>query len=246
MNRLKRHLMEKSSVPNSGPNRKDPSNGRNRTPSAAASGSPDDGANSGSRALVPDTRTYSGVNPGEDPSAAAVRFQLEQRYAQHWNALAVARSKAEIEHYMRQVYVDPWTTISPQAYKPALQPKIEDAGIRVGEFEGWRAWHLQRGFLQSVYKNTLWIPGKEVSGRPDKPSEGVHAWKTLELCLEYGLSQSSVTVVGRVKLWGIVVEHEHGYRAEHVKITHFDYVLAEDPSFPEDLMLEKLRRRYAL
>ena len=237
--------------------------GRDRKTTEATPSSPDQGADSGAGALPAQVagaqQALSGYlsDPRADPNLAGIQFQIEQRMKQ-------ARSAAEVR-YVREMYEREkerekaeYRRRTMMQYQPGVfdlardriiappEPKIPDAGIKVGEFEGWRAWRLKSSFLRSVYREDLWLPGKEVTGKPDNRNEGVHAWKSMPLCLEYGITQSSVIVVGRVKLWGIVIEHEHGYRAEHVKITAFDYVLAEDPNYPEEAMLQKLRQRYGV
>lgn len=91
---------------------------------------------------------------------------------------------------------------------------------------------------------------------------GVHAYKTPEQATEYANSYldhpfsyiwlvwhrqmsgdkkpytpPQEFVVGSVLLWGEVVEHERGYRAEFAKIASLDAALTEGPD------IESLRKR---
>ena len=60
-----------------------------------------------------------------------------------------------------------------------------------------------------------------MTGDPNKPNEGIYAFKHFS----YALHQSQRTpimrqyrVFGTVRLWGNIVEHEFGYRAEFARI----------------------------
>lgn len=100
---------------------------------------------------------------------------------------------------------------------------IEDAGIRAGEIIAHRCWWLfPDNRLFSVYvKDYEWMPGVSATG--DVKRDGVHAFKYE--CDVYAYSaesqffnKTSFIVFGTVKLWGEIVEHEWGYRAEFAKI----------------------------
>ncbi len=63
-----------------------------------------------------------------------------------------------------------------------------------------------------------------MSGDPgDYDKVGVYAWKTKRAALEQ-MAHYEGGIVGRVALWGEVVEHERGYRAEFGKVVSLDYV----------------------
>lgn len=49
-------------------------------------------------------------------------------------------------------------------------------------------------------------------------------------------------VLGTVKMWGDVVEHETGYRAQYAKVVSFDAVFVDDPKGKS--ILEELRERH--
>ena len=90
----------------------------------------------------------------------------------------------------------------------------------------------------------------------DYGKAGVHAWKlkrdAIALMVEAGGG-----VVGSVLLWGNVVEHERGYRAEFGKVRSLDYIdewairqngkspLKDDACYEADAkLLAKLRENY--
>jgi hypothetical protein len=47
---------------------------------------------------------------------------------------------------------------------------------------------------------------------------GIYAYKDLSPLLRFRVPLSSWTVLGRVEMWGKVIEHKHGYRAQHCRI----------------------------
>jgi hypothetical protein len=105
---------------------------------------------------------------------------------------------------------------------------------------GWRVWlvtrHEDNFRLRSVLYPTPWLPrepmiGTCAPGRPGRhvrhaaPAErcscGVYASASLEEALGYfdghapGCETAVYRVVGRVSLWGTVVEGDRGWRASH-------------------------------
>lgn len=70
------------------------------------------------------------------------------------------------------------------------------------------------------------------------PAAGKRHFLATSLCW-IAFSETQTLVSGRVKMWGEVVEHRLGYRAQHAKVTHLDAVHG-----PGDL--GALRRKYGL
>ncbi len=112
------------------------------------------------------------------------------------------------------------------SYFPYPNEPIEDAGISAGEIIAHRAWRVcDNGLLQSMAVDTIWAPNEVMEGSPNL-GLGVHAFKTASAALtEYG-NQSHVAI-GTVLLWGEVIEHEFGYRAEFGKVNSIDFFLGE-------------------
>lgn len=107
------------------------------------------------------------------------------------------------------------------SYSYSVAGPIEEAGIVAGEIVAWRAWKIIGRHLASM-NGKLWLPGKPMRGREvdENMALGVHAFRTRENVLEYLFSGGAhytcdpLIVLGRVHLWGVVIEHERGYRAE--------------------------------
>jgi hypothetical protein len=101
---------------------------------------------------------------------------------------------------------------------------IEDAGIRAGELIGFRAWTLDcDGFLHSMFKEDyVWRPSAIHRSGVKRAAygEGLHAFKTLQEAKDHYLCywHSYTVVFGEVALWGEVIEHERGYRAQFAAV----------------------------
>lgn len=102
-------------------------------------------------------------------------------------------------------------------------------GIRAGEIIGWRVWLLNRSRmrLQSILLEFEWDP--EWTSEETRPIEGshgcgFHAWKEFDDAANYrdSLGRYNLNthdgIIGQVKLWGTVLEHELGYRAQFAKV----------------------------
>ena len=113
---------------------------------------------------------------------------------------------------------------------------IEYGGIRVGEIEAWRAWKTDGCHVFSTVTGDIWRPGLPMLGNVAS-GFGVHAWKSKANAITYAWSGM---VVGRVMLWGDVIECENGYRAEYAKILSFDRF------YGVRINLNVLRRTYGL
>ncbi len=123
---------------------------------------------------------------------------------------------------------------------------IKDDGIVAGEIIAYRCWRLRAdGKLASVYQSeTVWEPGTPLEGDPEKNGEGVHGFKRRIDLASYGLSYTNGApttnpiVSGTVSLWGMVIEHERGYRAARAEVREID----DSPDYDA----EALRKLYGL
>ncbi len=117
---------------------------------------------------------------------------------------------------------------------------FEDAGIKAGEIVAYRAWRLRNNKLYSVYESDFcWEPGTVCEGNAESGT-GIHAFKSLLLLSEYGVSYSNMDVIvtGTVDLWGDVYEHDRGYRASKAAVRSID----DSPDYDA----KALRRLYGL
>jgi hypothetical protein len=67
----------------------------------------------------------------------------------------------------------------------------------------------------------VWMPGEiEKINRPLGGAVGFYSFKTLEQAIEaYDCYRvASDVIFGSVKMWGEVVEHERGYRAQYARV----------------------------
>lgn len=153
--------------------------------------------------------------------------------------------------------------------EPATLDPLPRAGTTFGELIGWRVWFMARGYLRSIgTHSTIWVPGEPMSGDPgDYDDVGVYAWKLKRHAVRQailiggrGKEGRVITIVGRVQMWGEVVEHELGYRAQFAKILSLDIAdsiaVALDAQFriedqinadeKNETLLVRLRRVYGL
>jgi len=108
-----------------------------------------------------------------------------------------------------------------QSVRPFL---IERGDPQLGEIIAWRCWRVtSTGFLCSVFRSTVWNwktdskgNGAQMTGNVDQERGGVYAWKTRAQAMRYAPAQP--IVIGQVRLWGEVVEHQRGYRAQFARI----------------------------
>ena len=132
--------------------------------------------------------------------------------------------------------------------------KIEECGVRAGEIIAYRAWNILGNdpSLRSMYVDYIWRPeAQKIREKTLNPhsGNGFHAFKTLEKCkYEY---PNMGTVYGEVALWGEVIEHERGYRAECARVTRI-IEICERPVGARirelfgTRIIDKLRYRYGV
>jgi hypothetical protein len=132
----------------------------------------------------------------------------------------------------------------------------ERAPDLAGPILGWRVWRIAvDGELVSAYTPAGW-PARapivarcyEHPGQHEAPDEqcvcGVYACDDANAALFYA-HRSGSAVVGRTKLWGRVVEHEAGWRAER-SYPESVYVPREQFEETADDVAAHLSRRYGV
>lgn len=136
---------------------------------------------------------------------------------------------------------------------PIPLPPLEDAGISAGEIIGHRVWCcLDGGWLGSVAVDVIWPPDEPMTlgAAPQLPQGlenggGVHAFKTRAEAIRNYKHRKEPQAYGTIALWGEVIEHERGYRAEFGKILSVDHV-AGVYRWKELKLLRQIRQRYGL
>jgi hypothetical protein len=140
-----------------------------------------------------------------------------------------------------------------------------EAVPRVGEIVAHRLWWVddvpdEGWHLRSVFQLSVWRPHVPMEGEPAWYMNGVHGWKTAAHLDEYEQHLSHLSrlfVRGTVELWGKVVQHDRGYRAQYGYPLTLDKLTVGagsdwDPvamkwtvaPAPADGLLEQLRLRY--
>lgn len=151
--------------------------------------------------------------------------------------------------------------------EPTLKPPLRRDGFTAGEIVGYRCWRITEGKLQSVYQDDFWLPGQVLEGRglEDWDQRGIHAWKDsaskhyhdyIRTYLNYEESPFAFFIgyrrhsrpamcTGTVFLWGDVVEHERGYRAEFARVRSIDWLYPDETMMGREAeVLGSLRRAY--
>lgn len=145
--------------------------------------------------------------------------------------------------------INPLTHAQLQSYYNADLPPtkpLESSGIRVGEIIAYRMWQLSGDYLQSYSMDRIWAPLEAMTGEPsDHGDEGIWAFKEKNRAI-YKMLQGANTVYGSVKLWGKIIEHELGYRAEYAKIVSIDDLSKDITKKEKYGILETLRKNYQL
>ena len=106
-------------------------------------------------------------------------------------------------------------------FTPTPSSPLKNAGIEVGELIGWRIWRLDRttGLLRSFSASYVWLPGFPAQGKPgDYDFAGIWAFKDPNLAACKLVETGFDGVLGSVALWGEIVEHTMGYRAEFAEV----------------------------
>lgn len=136
-----------------------------------------------------------------------------------------------------------------------------------GEITAFRVWRIRdsTGLLTSSFRTEhTWKP-QEVLQSHKKPEPfdsvaafskkvGIHAWKSVFEVSEYAAAFLDSwsdswydgvrgAVIGRVHLWGEVIEHERGYRAEFARIISIDDCIDFNKQWDGE-ELERLRATY--
>jgi len=126
-----------------------------------------------------------------------------------------------------------------------LARALKHEGVRVGEIIAYRAWGvIKPGWFQSsddrlhsvFVRDYIWHPEEPAWG--DVRTHGIYSFRdVISSTQEYGYPGGiGPLLLGKVKIWGEIVEHEAGYRSEFGKIVSLDY---GDPE-----LLDKFRKIY--
>jgi hypothetical protein len=151
----------------------------------------------------------------------------------------------------------PRAASAPDPEKVARQAADQAAGIRIGEILGWRWWYVNNGLLKSPFMDCMWSPDGPTEGNitggfgvyvmKDRGLAASQADKSLWFSSDdlWGWNNwrrrlpSPHAAYGSVRIWGEVMEHAAGYRAQYARVASIDGVYPEN-----DELLATLRATY--
>lgn len=116
-----------------------------------------------------------------------------------------------------------------QQYIP--DPPIQSLDPQLLDLTAYRVWSIKDSWLTSVSMPDIWFPNQIISGNVEEGA-GIHAYKELGAAIHHLFLQaqrSQPAAIGTVRLWGSVVEHESGYRAEFARLIKVLDVSIGDP-----------------
>lgn len=137
-----------------------------------------------------------------------------------------------------------------QAVHPAAPLDMNSAALAAGPFIGYRNWKMQEGILRSTVNDIPWIPGTPFKAKcsrsaHDAPQSGcgcgIYAYK--DRAKEFGFGG---IISGSVALWGTLVEHKLGYRAQYAYPLTFCVPKSPMAGFPKSSLLERLAAAYGI
>lgn len=176
-----------------------------------------------------------GANHGNWPAGAQVHSNSAGTYGSGGGGAGAAYGTGAPCHisWTSNPNSDPTTWTS----KP-----LESAGIKVGEIVGWRIWTIRGSYLGAYSAGHIWAPGENMEGNvPDYGYEGIWSFKKKSDAIKKLLENPSPHAFGSIKMWGDVIEHTIGYRAQFAKIISLDDVHPSDKK-----LLQTLRENYGL
>lgn len=155
--------------------------------------------------------------------------------------------------------LDPGEVARKAAEYPAKRTAAcQGTGIRVGEILGWRWWYID-GLLKSPFMDCTWFPDEPMEGDVTA-GFGVYVMKDRELAASQADAslwfssdglwrwnnwrrrlQSPHATYGSVRIWGEVMEHATGYRAQYARVVSIEGVYPAN-----DELLAILRAKYGI
>jgi hypothetical protein len=148
-----------------------------------------------------------------DPDNATSSWMYNKKYGEYWRKANAERAASFL------------TTVGESTYTNIIGDHIKSDIIpEVGEIIGWRVWRFKYARLYSVYMPYEWPIDSPACGDPTRFDEGIHAFNSKILALNYAHKLNfrdrniNTIVLGSVRLFGLVEEHSIGYRAEYARI----------------------------
>ena len=146
--------------------------------------------------------------------------------------------------------------ISPSSIAKPTPLMLEEAQLIAGPIVGYRGWDVTSdGWLisQIVNTTTIWVPGQPNHARCPIPqfhhsvptsqcSCGLYAYR-----IRKTFRKTSRSIQGTVALWGTVIQHKEGYRAEYAyPLTLWKPTALPMAGFPASNFIDKIGERYGV
>ena len=202
---------------------------------------------------------YYGAIGGASQGTVASQ-QYAHKHAQQSAHKQMLLKQAQLQAQQMMQYQNPtytpynWNNAVAVGYSitatPEPKKKIKDEGIRVGEIIAYRCWPIHRsGFLWSTAADRAWAPGEPMKAGENhlRDGLGVYAFKDMSRCIqEFGNEPfyNNGLAFGTVVLWGEIVEHQLGYRAEYAAIRSIEFVRDVPHNKWHSEMTDELRKLY--
>ena len=113
--------------------------------------------------------------------------------------------------------------------------------FHAGEIIGYRVWRIERNKLTAITAAYVWKRGANGPATEIMMGGGFYSLKKLSDAIEMVLQGP---VVGKIAMWGEVIEHEWGYRAEYARIIELIDIRDKQPRANRDRMTEAMWERY--
>ena len=191
---------------------------------------------------------YAGLGSGY--SIGTLQGTSQITYQQALAAAQYVPQVGYIQNYGYGYTVIPTSAAVPTT-KVDFEPKkkIKDEGIRVGEIIAYRCWPIKNGFLWSTAADRAWAPGEPMKAGENhiRDGLGIYAFKDMSRCIHEFGGESFYrcgVAYGSVVLWGEIVEHQLGYRAEYAAVRSIEFVRNVDAQFWRPESVADLRALY--
>ena len=137
--------------------------------------------------------------------------------------------------------------VGPNLYgdQDAPKPKpLPISDILIGEITAWRCWRVKDGFLRSTSRDDIWPTREPMDGKVESKNGGggIYCFKNERKLLNSGVG-SNGGVYGTIDIWGDIVEHDDGYRAQFARVTSIAGLVGSLGPKPD---LSGLRARYGV
>lgn len=224
-------------------NKKEDDNGQHRKAGAQVHGSPAQSSSTspggaspfGSRAAIARAFAAGTISSSEAfaaiqyldrhmtvPGSQASQFMAGLGMSSGMSQMTAAQYHAYRQAVMQQQMLGVGASLHmPPTGAPHAKTSLKSEGIRAGEVIAWRGWNIRDFTLMSVVADGKpWCAESPMEGDA-AAGYGIHAYKAPHgpLLDNYVTKGSSTRwVIGEVSLWGDIIEHEEGYRAQYARV----------------------------